>query len=85
MDLGQRQSAGVARRGSTSDGKEGEIDLPQVTNELTVSIASRCLLGAEIRASLETDFAPLYHDLQGRHQYPGFLSPKATDRSAPAA
>jgi hypothetical protein len=33
-----------------------------VTNELTVNIASRCLLDEEIRVSLETDFAPLYHD-----------------------
>jgi sterol 14alpha-demethylase len=55
---------------------EGEIDLLQVTNELTINIASRCLLGAEIRASLETDFAPLYHDLQGGINTLGFFLPK---------
>ncbi|MGH2670938.1 MAG: cytochrome P450, partial [bacterium] len=60
--------------------EEGEIDLPKVANELTINIASRCLLGAEIRASLETDFAPLYHDLQGGINTLGFFLPLSHGR-----
>ncbi|MGH2709456.1 MAG: cytochrome P450, partial [Actinomycetota bacterium] len=57
-------------------GDEGEIDLPVVTNELTVNIASRCLLGAEIRANLDPEFARLYHDLEGGINTLGFFFPR---------
>ncbi len=57
-------------------GPEGEIDLPTLTNELTVNIASRCLLGAEIRAHLDTGFARLYHDLEGGINTLGFFLPR---------
>ncbi len=57
-------------------GSEGEIDLPTLTNELTVNIASRCLLGAEIRAHLDTQFARLYHDLEGGINTLGFFLPR---------
>ncbi len=57
-------------------GLEGEIDLATLTNELTVNIASRCLLGAEIRAHLDTEFARLYHDLQGGINTLGFFLPR---------
>ncbi len=57
-------------------GSEGEIDLPTLTNELTVNIASRCLLGAEIRANLDTEFARLYHDLEGGINTLGFFFPR---------
>lgn len=54
----------------------GEIDLPVVTNELTVNIACRCLLGREIRERLDGEFARLYHDLQGGINTLGFLAPR---------
>jgi sterol 14-demethylase len=57
-------------------GAEGEIDLPTLTNELTVNIASRCLLGAEIRGNLDTEFARLYHDLEGGINTLGFFLPR---------
>ncbi len=44
---------------------EGVVDLLDVTNELTVFIASRCLIGPEFRKSVSTEFARLYHDLEG--------------------
>ncbi|MGH8508033.1 MAG: cytochrome P450, partial [Gammaproteobacteria bacterium] len=57
-------------------GEEGEIDLPVFTNELTVNIASRCLLGEEVRARLDTGFARLYHDLQRGINTLGFFFPR---------
>jgi sterol 14-demethylase len=44
---------------------QGEVDLLTLTNELTVFIASRCLIGQEFRQRLSTTFARLYHDLEG--------------------
>jgi sterol 14-demethylase len=46
-------------------GDAGEIDLLTLTNELTVFIASRCLIGREFRQNVSTEFAQLYHDLEG--------------------
>jgi sterol 14alpha-demethylase len=43
----------------------GEVDLLAATNELTVFIASRCLIGREFRRNLSAEFARLYHDLEG--------------------
>jgi len=45
-------------------GDEGEVDLLAALNELTVFIASRCLVGAEFRARLSRDLAHLFHDLE---------------------
>lgn len=45
-------------------GEEGEIDLLTALNELTVFIASRCLVGAEFRSRLSRDLAHLFHDLE---------------------
>jgi sterol 14-demethylase len=46
-------------------GDEGQVDLITFTNELTVFIASRCLIGQEFRKNVSTEFAHLYHDLEG--------------------
>jgi len=48
-------------------GEKGEFDLLDQMNNLTMLTASRCLLGKEIRESpeVQTDFARLYHDLEG--------------------
>ena len=57
-------------------GDEGVVDLPKVTNDLTVHIASRCLLGDEIRERLYDGFADLYHDLQLGINTVGFFAPR---------
>ncbi|MGM0576138.1 MAG: cytochrome P450 [Myxococcota bacterium] len=57
-------------------GDEGEIDLPVATNELTVNIAARCLLGDEIRERFDEDFAGHYHDLQAGINTIGFFLPR---------
>jgi sterol 14-demethylase len=46
-------------------GDQGEVDLLTLTNELTVYIASRCLIGREFRQNVSKEFAGLYHDLEG--------------------
>lgn len=43
----------------------GEVDLLTTMNELTIFIAGRCLIGEEFYAHLTTEFAQLYHDLEG--------------------
>lgn len=45
-------------------GQEGTADIYTTTNELTIFIAGRCLLGKHFRNNLSTEFAALYHDLQ---------------------
>jgi len=55
---------------------EGELDLEEAMNELTVRIACRCLLGPEIRARVESGFARAYHDLQGGINTIGFFAPR---------
>ncbi|WP_375511679.1 cytochrome P450 [uncultured Nostoc sp.] len=56
-------------------GKSGEIDLLTAMNELTVFIASRCLIGHEFRQNLSTEFASLYHDLEGGISLLAFFQP----------
>ena len=56
-------------------GDKGEIDLPRAMNELTVKIASRCLLGREVRDQVDTGFADAYHDLQKGLNTLGFFLP----------
>lgn len=54
---------------------EGVVDLVQLGNELTVFIATRCLIGHEFRQNLSTEFAHLYHDMEGGLNLLGFLWP----------
>ena len=54
----------------------GEIDLPHAMNELTVKIASRCLIGQEVRDRVDSGFAEAYHDLQNGINTLGFFLPK---------
>jgi len=56
-------------------GDEGEIDLLVAWNELTVFIASRCLIGDEFRRRLSAEFAHLYHDLDGGITLLAFVNP----------
>ncbi len=57
-------------------GDEGTIDLPAALNELTVNIASRCLLGEEVREQVDSGFAEAYHDLQEGINLLGFFLPR---------
>jgi sterol 14alpha-demethylase len=56
-------------------GDRGEVDLAVAMNELTVFIASRCLIGDEFRRALSKEFAHLYHDLEGGINLVGFFWP----------
>lgn len=46
-------------------GEEGQVDLLDAMNELTIFIASYCLIGHEFRTNLTTEFASLYKNLEG--------------------
>jgi sterol 14-demethylase len=56
-------------------GDEGVVDLVQLGNELTVFIASRCLIGREFRQNVSDEFAHLYHDLEAGLNLIGFFWP----------
>jgi sterol 14-demethylase len=56
-------------------GEQGEVDLVVAMNDLTVFIASRCLVGDEFRHALSREFAHLYHDLEGGINLVAFFNP----------
>lgn len=56
-------------------GDEGEVQLPELTQELTLYIASRCLIGREFRQELSDEFNHLYHDLEGGIHLLAFFYP----------
>ena len=57
-------------------GDAGEVDLLEALNELTVFIASRCLVGAEFRRRLSRDLARLFHDLEGGINLVAMVNPR---------
>ena len=57
-------------------GEEGVLDLPTAMNELTVNIASRSLIGQEVRDQVDAGFADAYHDLQKGINTLGFFLPR---------
>ena len=57
-------------------GEAGEVDLPVAMNELTVRIASRSLIGQEVRDQVDAGFADAYHDLQNGINTLGFFLPR---------
>jgi len=57
-------------------GDSGEVDMLDTTNEVTMFIASRCLLGLEFRKRLSTEFARLYKDLEGGINLIAFFNPR---------
>ncbi len=57
-------------------GEEGVLDLPEAMNELTVNIASRSLIGQEVRDQVDAGFADAYHDLQKGINTLGFFLPR---------
>ena len=64
------------KRFADSLGAEGEINLPHAMNELTVKIASRCLIGQEVRDRVDSGFAEAYHELQNSINTLGFFLPR---------
>ncbi len=56
-------------------GDAGEVDLLAALNELTVFIASRCLVGAEFRSRLSRDLAHLFHDLERGINFAAMVNP----------
>jgi sterol 14-demethylase len=56
-------------------GDEGEIDLAESMNELTVFNACRCLIGHEFRRKVSTQFARAYHDLEAGVNPVAFVMP----------
>ncbi|MGH7353493.1 MAG: cytochrome P450 [Candidatus Rokuibacteriota bacterium] len=56
-------------------GDAGEIDLAVAMNELTVFIATRCLIGDEMRRRVTQEFAHLYHDLERGINLIAFFNP----------
>jgi sterol 14-demethylase len=57
-------------------GGAGEADLLEAMNDLTVFIASRCLIGREFRGRLSGEFARLYRNLEEGLNLIGFLRPE---------
>ncbi len=62
-------------------GEEGVVDLPVAMNELTVRIASRSLIGQEVRDQVDAGFADAYHDLQKGINTLGFFLPRLPTRA----
>jgi sterol 14-demethylase len=58
-------------------GDSGERDLYMATQDITLFVATRCLLGNEIRRHFSTEFARLYHDLDGGMSVLAFFMPHA--------
>src|SRR5262249_27210274 len=56
---------------------EGEVDLFDTTQDMTTFIATRTLLGTEIRKHLTSEFARLYHDLDGGMNLLAYFVPNA--------
>jgi sterol 14-demethylase len=57
-------------------GDAGEVDLAAAMNELTVFIATRCLIGEEMRRRVSREVARLYHDLEGGINLVAFFNPR---------
>jgi sterol 14-demethylase len=57
-------------------GDAGVMDLADKMNELTTYIATRCLVGQEVRERLTSDFAALYKDLEGGINIIAFVNPR---------
>jgi len=58
-------------------GDAGERDLYITTQDITLFVATRCLLGNEIRRHFSTQFARLYHDLDGGMSILAYFMPHA--------
>ena len=79
-EAGMRRYADImfdeASRFAAELGDEGVLDLPVKMNELTIKIASRCLIGQEVRDLVDSGFAEDYHELQKGFNPLGFFFPR---------
>lgn len=56
-------------------GDQGEVELYETGNELTIYTASRSLLGKAFREQLSDEFARLYYEMEGGLQLLAFFAP----------
>jgi sterol 14alpha-demethylase len=56
-------------------GDEGEVELYETGNELTIYTSSRSLLGPSFRQHLSDEFAKLYYEMEGGLQLLAFFAP----------
>ncbi|KAL2760687.1 hypothetical protein ACRALDRAFT_1046157 [Sodiomyces alcalophilus JCM 7366] len=57
--------------------RTGTVDITTAMAQVTIFTAARALQGAEVRAKLTTEFADLYHDLDGGFRPINFVMPWA--------
>jgi sterol 14-demethylase len=55
--------------------RSGVVSLPEIANEVTVAMTSRCLFGEQFRSQLTADFAKLYHDLESGIRLGAMIGP----------
>ncbi|MEU7103958.1 cytochrome P450 [Streptomyces sp. NPDC046215] len=63
------------RRHIRAWGDSGEADLVETMNEITVAVATRCLLGQEVSERLGPELPRLFRDLESGIRLAGLLSP----------
>lgn len=56
-------------------GREGEVNMLEVGNEVTLYTSTRCLLGEKMRFELNKEFSELYADLEGGINVISFFAP----------
>ncbi|KAL9051439.1 MAG: hypothetical protein Q9162_006008 [Coniocarpon cinnabarinum] len=56
-------------------GKDGVLDVPESTAEVTIYTAARSLQGKEVRDQLDSSFADMYHDLDAGFSPVNFMLP----------
>ena len=56
-------------------GDEGEVDLYEMGNQLTIYTSSRSLLGPKFREQLSDEFAKLYYEMEGGLNLLAFFAP----------
>ncbi len=62
-------------------GDEGDVELYEVGNQLTIYTSSRSLLGNEFRQHLSDEFAKLYYEMEGGLQLLAFFAPNLPTRT----
>jgi len=72
---GEIVSREVARAMREDLGDQGEVDFVAFCGQLTNYTSAHCLLGAEFRERLTSEFAVLYHDLEKGIHPIGYLNP----------
>ncbi|GFF70173.1 putative cytochrome P450 [Aspergillus lentulus] len=58
-------------------GTSGTVDIASAMAKITIFTAGSTLQGEEVRSKLTTEFAVLYHDLDGAHGYQWYSGPSS--------